>query len=47
MNDTEILLLGGPFDGETMVVEEETGNLVWQNLIYKPIRGEEAGTSGV
>jgi CubicO group peptidase (beta-lactamase class C family) len=36
ITDTEILLVGGIFDGETMAYDAQTGNIVWQNVIYKP-----------
>jgi len=36
ISSREILIVGGAFDGETMVYEEETGNLFWQDVIYRP-----------
>lgn len=36
LNDSEILILGGPFGGETMTYDRESGNITRQNMIYKP-----------
>jgi hypothetical protein len=36
ISDTEILIVGGIFDGETMIYDTETGTITWQNVIYKP-----------
>jgi len=37
ISDTEIIIVGGVFDGETMIYNDETGNITWQNVVYKPI----------
>ena len=37
ISDTEIIIVGGVFDGETMIYDDETGNITWQNVVYKPI----------
>ncbi len=37
ISDTEIILLSGPFVYETMIVDSLTGNIYWQNDIFKPI----------
>jgi hypothetical protein len=37
ISNTEILIVGGIFDGETMIYNTETGEITWQNVIYKPI----------
>ena len=36
LNDKELIIIGGPFDGETMLYDNDTGNITWQNVIYKP-----------
>jgi len=36
ISDTEIIIVGGIFDGETMIYNKETGDITWQNVIYKP-----------
>jgi hypothetical protein len=36
VSDTEILIVGGIFDGETMIYDTEAGTITWQNVIYKP-----------
>jgi hypothetical protein len=36
-SDTEILIVGGIFDGETMIYDTQTGTITWQNVIYRPI----------
>jgi len=36
-SDTEIAIIGGVFDGETMVRDSLTGNITWQNEAYKPV----------
>ncbi|HEX74164.1 MAG TPA: hypothetical protein G4N93_03345 [Dehalococcoidia bacterium] len=36
ISDTEIQIVGGIFDGETMIYDAETGSITWQNLIYRP-----------
>jgi len=38
ISDTEILIVGGIFDGETMIYDTQTGTITWQNVIYKPLR---------
>ena len=37
ISNTEIIIVGGIFDGETMIYDSQTGNITWQNVIYKPI----------
>ena len=41
INDTEIIIVGGIFDGETMIYDAETGNITWQNVIYRPLDERE------
>jgi hypothetical protein len=38
ISNTEILIVGGIFDGETMIYDTQTGTITWQNVIYKPLR---------
>lgn len=38
ISNTEIIIVGGIFDGETMVYDEETGNITWQNVVYQPVK---------
>ena len=38
ISDTEILIVGGIFDGETMIYDTQIGTITWQNVIYKPLR---------
>jgi CubicO group peptidase (beta-lactamase class C family) len=35
ISNTEILIVGGIFDGETMIYDAQTGTITWQNVIYK------------
>lgn len=35
--DNKIVIVGGIFGGETMTYDENTGDITWQNLIYKTI----------
>ena len=35
ISETEIIIISGPFAGETMVYEPETGNIYHQNIVYK------------
>jgi hypothetical protein len=37
ISNTEILIVGGIFDGETMIHDTQTGTITWQNVIYKPL----------
>jgi hypothetical protein len=37
ISDTEILIIGGIFDGETMIYDSQTGTITWQNVIYEPL----------
>ena len=37
ITETEIIIIGGPFDGETMLYDKDTGTIIWQNVIYKPV----------
>lgn len=37
INNTEIIIVGGIYDGETMIYDDETGNITWQNVVYEPI----------
>jgi CubicO group peptidase (beta-lactamase class C family) len=38
ISNTEIIIVGGIFDGETMIYDSQTGNITWQNVIYKPVK---------
>jgi hypothetical protein len=38
ISSTEIIIVGGIFDGETMIYDSQTGNITWQNVIYEPIK---------
>ena len=38
ISNTEILIVGGIFDGETMIYDSQTGTITWQNVVYKPLR---------
>jgi hypothetical protein len=38
ISNTEIIIVGGIFDGETMIYDSQAGNITWQNVIYKPIK---------
>ena len=33
---TDIIIVGGIFDGETMIYDEITGNITWQSVVYAP-----------
>lgn len=35
INETEVIILTGPFAGETMVIEAGTGNIYHQNIIFQ------------
>jgi hypothetical protein len=37
ISNTEILIVGGIFDGETMIYDAQTGTITWQNVTYKPL----------
>jgi hypothetical protein len=37
ISDTEILIVGGIFDGETMIYDSQTGTITWQNVTYRPL----------
>ena len=37
INETEIIILSGPFAGETMVYEPDTDYIYHQWVVYKPI----------
>ena len=37
INNTEIIIVGGIYDGETMIYDDETGNITWQNVVYEPV----------
>jgi len=37
LNSTELIILGGPFDGETIIRDPMSGDIFWQHLRYKPI----------
>ena len=41
INDTEIIIVGGINDGETMIYDDETGSITWQNMTLKPIEPSE------
>ncbi len=41
ISNTEIVIVGGVFDGETMIYDDETGSITWQNVVYKPIESPE------
>lgn len=36
ISSSQILIVGGIFDGETMIYDEDTGTITWQNLVYMP-----------
>jgi hypothetical protein len=36
ISETEIIILSGPFAGETMVIEPGAGNIYHQNLVFHP-----------
>ena len=38
ISDTDIIIVGGIFDGETMIYDDETGNITWQDRVYRPAR---------
>jgi CubicO group peptidase (beta-lactamase class C family) len=38
ISNTEIIIVGGIFDGETMIYDSQTSNITWQNVIYKPLK---------
>jgi hypothetical protein len=40
ISDTEIIIQGGPFAGETMVLEPDTGYIYHQAFVYKPAHPE-------
>ncbi len=37
LSETEIIILGGPFLGETMIYEPDTGYVYHQSHVYKPV----------
>ena len=37
ISESEIIILSGPFAGETMVYEPDTGYIYHQFVVYKPI----------
>lgn len=37
VSNTEILIVGGIFDGETMIYDSQTGTITWQNVVYRPL----------
>ncbi len=37
ISQTELIILGGPFDGELMYRVPESGFIYWQNRVFKPI----------
>jgi len=41
INDTEIIIVGGINDGETMIYDDETSSITWQNMILKPAEPSE------
>jgi hypothetical protein len=36
INETEIIIVGGIFDGETMIRDIATGSITWQDVVYEP-----------
>ena len=38
ISNTEIIIVGGIFDGETMIYDNEVGDIMWQNVVYKPAK---------
>jgi CubicO group peptidase (beta-lactamase class C family) len=40
IGETEILLVGGVFDGETILYDKRSGSLTWQDKVYRPISKE-------
>ncbi len=41
ISDTEIIIVGGIYDGETMIYDDVTGNITWQNIVYEPIKNSK------
>jgi outer membrane protein assembly factor BamB len=37
ISQTELIILGVPFDGELMQLDPVTGEIYWQNRVFKPI----------
>ena len=37
ISDTEILIVGGPWDGETIFYDSATGDIHWGGMIAKPL----------
>ncbi|MBY8999621.1 MAG: beta-lactamase family protein [Candidatus Heimdallarchaeota archaeon] len=37
ISQTELIIIGGPFDGETMELDSDTGFIYWQNIVFKPV----------
>ena len=35
-SSTELIIVGGIFDGETMTYDKKSGNITWQHTVYKP-----------
>jgi hypothetical protein len=40
IGDTDIVILGGPFVGETMAYQPDTGNIYHYSVVYKPTKAE-------
>jgi CubicO group peptidase (beta-lactamase class C family) len=41
IDETEIIIVGGINDGETMIYDDKTGSITWQNMILKPAEPSE------
>ena len=37
LSQTQLIILGDPFDGELMYRDTETGDIFWQNRVFKPL----------
>lgn len=37
LSDTELVIQGGLFDGETLIYDHQSGYLTWQDVIYQPV----------
>jgi hypothetical protein len=36
IGNNDIIIIGGIFDGETMVYDDETGSITWQDRVFRP-----------
>ena len=42
VSETEILIVGGPFAGETLLFDPETGGLQHQSYLFQPVEANPA-----